>query len=622
MVSKSRFVSRAAACNAYAKGVVSGKIVSGLFIRKVCQRHLDDLKASKRADFPYRWDAAAAGRVLCFLEDTIVMRSGNDDGEVVRFQAIGWQEFFAGAVFGWKRKDTGMRRYQEVYCQMAKGAGKSAFMAGVALYMLTADSEAYPLVNVLARDFDQAGIVFDNIITTVEHHNGFQNRLEIYGGKMRNNAVLLLGDGGQKKGEIRRLTNSPEGRGKSGTTPHCNIYDEVSEYNDSITLDITRRNVKNRSQPLNIMITNAGAGVNSVAYPYYEKAKAVAFGEADVPNHFPLVYELDPDDSPMEDESVWVKTNPSLLADPPLPGWDYIRNEVKNAEAMPVLRNMLLRMHFNKWLEASADYFIDIEKVEDVCVDKLDDKKLAKLPLVIGLDLSENRDMTAAVMLWRDGDKYFARSHFWLPEDGLVDRTRRLNLPFDKWVESGFITATPGPVIDYEYIALWLKETAANWSVRAVSSDRYNTNYFRTHCESVGLGYFQPDKHGVKMRPGNAMMFYEHPQGYFRSNPTKKKGWRVFENGLTDPLWFPGSIKLIENAILRGKIQMEDNPVMRWNFLGVKVSMDKQRNKLLDKLKSSSSIDGVVALVNAVGLANALPTTPPPKKRLVTRVDI
>jgi len=609
-----RFITRAQACNAYAKGIVSGEIPSGLFVKRVCQRHLDDLKAMRRADFPYRWDAAAAGRTMCFVEDTCVLRIGDADG--APFKLIDWQSFLIGSVYGWKRKDTGRRRYMEVYCQVAKAAGKTPLAAALALHALVADGEPYPLVNVMARDFAQAGIVFDSMITTVEHHNGFNKHVEIYGGKMRNDALLLLDENGHKKGEARRLTNSPDGRGKSGYTPSFNVFDEVAEWNDSVMLDIVRRNTKNRTQAINFFITNAGAGVDSVAWPYYEKARAVAFGEADVPDHFPLVFELDPDDDPM-DESVWKKTNPSVDI---TPGWDYLRREAKNAEAMPVLKSMFLRMHQNKWVESGADYFIDIDRVDEVFVDKLDDSKLKQLPLVVGLDLSENRDLSAAVLLWKDGDKFYARAHFWLPEEGLAERGRRQNLPFEVWVRDGYLTATPGSIIDYEYVARWLKEVDAQWHVRAAASDKYNVKYFAKVCESVGLGYHSPDTYGLKTRPRGAMLFYHHPQGYYQSNPKKQKGQSVCDNGLTDSLWFPGSVKMLENAVLTNAIEIEENPVLRWNFLGVKVKTDDHLNKLVDKRKSASSIDGVVALINGMGVQAVLPPPPVRKKRLVAQL--
>ena len=63
--SKSR-LSYAARANKYARDVVNGKIDGCLYVRQACQRHLDDLEASKRKDYPYRFDKEAADRICIF----------------------------------------------------------------------------------------------------------------------------------------------------------------------------------------------------------------------------------------------------------------------------------------------------------------------------------------------------------------------------------------------------------------------------------------------------------------------------------------------------------------------------------------------------------------------------
>ncbi|CUI41954.1 Phage terminase-like protein%2C large subunit [Achromobacter xylosoxidans] len=46
----------------FAKDVVKGKVPACRYVVLACQRHLDDLAASKEAKYPYRFNAAQAGK--------------------------------------------------------------------------------------------------------------------------------------------------------------------------------------------------------------------------------------------------------------------------------------------------------------------------------------------------------------------------------------------------------------------------------------------------------------------------------------------------------------------------------------------------------------------------------
>jgi phage terminase large subunit-like protein len=59
--------------------------------------------------------------------------------------------------------------------------------------------------------------------------------------------------------------------------------------------------------------------------------------------------------------------------------------------------------------------------------------------------------------------------------------------------------------------------------------------------------------------------------------------------------------KWVETEILQHNLNLLDNPVVRWMFRNVVVYIDPNANVKLDKARSRNKIDGVVALVDAVG---------------------
>ena len=59
--------------------------------------------------------------------------------------------------------------------------------------------------------------------------------------------------------------------------------------------------------------------------------------------------------------------------------------------------------------------------------------------------------------------------------------------------------------------------------------------------------------------------------------------------------------KDLESRVLKHSLNFLDNPVIRWMFRNVVIYRDPNANIKLDKARSRNKIDGVVALVDAIG---------------------
>jgi phage terminase large subunit-like protein len=91
---------------------------TGRLIKLAAQRFLNDLK---REDIYF--DEKEAVRMCDMCEANLVQWEGDFEGVPIRFEP--WQRFHLEQVFGWIRKDTGTRRFDEVFVQIAKKNGKS-----------------------------------------------------------------------------------------------------------------------------------------------------------------------------------------------------------------------------------------------------------------------------------------------------------------------------------------------------------------------------------------------------------------------------------------------------------------------------------------------------------------
>src|SRR5690606_34151014 len=195
-----------------------------------------DLKAwgtARTARQPYWYDVEAAARVIRFFESQLVLADTLDeDGDPVPFIVQGWQAFILGSLFGWKKAD-GHRRFRTAYIETGKGSGKTPLGAGIALYGLVADGQAYPEVYSAAVSQKQARITWLDAKRMVENSPPLQQVIDP-------TAHTLVG---KVRGGVFEAISS-EYRGLEGKRPHIAIIDEVHEHPNAQVVTKMRRGTK------------------------------------------------------------------------------------------------------------------------------------------------------------------------------------------------------------------------------------------------------------------------------------------------------------------------------------------------------------------------------------------
>lgn len=182
----------------------------------------------------------------------------------------------------------------------------------------------------------------------------------------------------------------------------------------------------------------------------------------------------------------------------------------------------------------------------------------------IGLDLSARHDLTAIVYRATWEGETHVRAEFFVPADGLVDRSLRDRVPYDVWTRQGLITATPGASVDYEYVAKRLCELCDDYDVEEIAFDRWRIDVLK--AELVRLNVELP--------------LIPHGQGFKDMSP---------------------AIDVLEGELLNGRLRHGMNPVLTMCAANAVVDTDPAGNRKLNKAKSTGRIDGIVALAMALG---------------------
>lgn len=551
----------------YAERVVCGEVAAGPHVRAACRRHLEDLKTGHERGLTWHPDEVA--RVLEYFEVVLTVEielqdyEGETVSEAVPFKVHESQAFILGSLFGWRNRQ-GHRRFRRAYVEIGKGNGKSPLAAGIGHYMMTATRKLRAEVYSAATDKDQAAILFRDAVEMWRRSPSLYSRLVPSG----QNPVWQLTH--MDSASFFKPISS-EKKGKSGIRPYCGLIDEVHEHPDNSVIEMMRAGTKGNQQALIFEITNSGHDRTSVCWKEHEYSVDVASGAKKNDSWFSFVCALDEKDDPFEDESCWIKVNP-LLGVSIHP--EFVREQVMEAKGMPSKESLVRRLHFCQWTDGEESW---ISKTLWQSVERdlnLEDFKGREC--YGGLDLSYTKDLSAFAVVFPSSKGFDAFVFFWKPKDGLKQAIKDDGVDYDLWVKEGYLLLTEGKVIKLGPIGQKMAEVSDKCRLLEIAYDRYRHRELADDLADLGID----------------LPMIEHPQGFRRASD--------------NPLWMPKSVQDLENSIVEARLRSCRNPLMSYNVASTVVRQDPAGtdNRIFDKKKSRSRIDGCVALAMAVGLAN------------------
>lgn len=499
----------------------------------------------------YYFDERAAAVAVAFFEKLLVHTKGEWAGQPFKLQD--WQrDEIIRPLFGWKRRDDNTRRYRRAYIEVPRKNGKSTIAAGIALYMLFADGEPGAEVYSAAADRDQAAIVFDEARRMVENSPHLTRRSESY-----KKSIVV-----PSSHSVYRVL-SADAHTKHGFNAHCVVFDELHAQPNRDLFDVLTTSQGARRQPLLVMITTAGFDRNSICWEQHEYAVRVKQGVIDDDEFFAFIAAAEDKDD-WQDPTVWAKANPGMGVTVKV---DYLRAEAQRASQVPAYQNTFRRLHLNQWTQQDTRW-LSLE-AWDACQFAVDERLLNGGMCYGGLDLASTSDIAAFVLDFppEPGDERGVHqwlAKFWIPEENIVERSRRDRVPYDAWVREGLITATPGNVIDYSKIVMDIEALGLIYDIQEIAFDRWGAVLVSQQLEGAGFTMVGFGQGFVSM-----------------ASPTKE----------------------LLRLVLDGKLAHGRNPVLRWMADNMVVTTDAAGNVKPNKEKSREKIDGIVAGIMALDRA-------------------
>ncbi|SFF96687.1 terminase large subunit [Prevotella sp. KH2C16] len=522
---------------AYARDVVSGKQPAGTLIKLACRRFLDDMK---RKDLVFR--RSEVDRCIAFI-GLLRHTTGKFSGKPFVMQP--WQQWVVANIVGLYKKSTGTRKYTQSYIEMCRKQGKTAMLAALSLYFLIADGEDAAEVDLAANSKEQAKIAFRHSKMFCKSIDPEKKMLLPYRDTIRFDST----------DSIMNVFASDDST-LDGYNASFGVIDEYHSAPDSSVRDVIKSSMGMRTNPHLCTITTAGFDKSLPCYELRTYGVEVLNRLKNDDDFFVAIYEMDEDDD-WRDEANWIKCAPNLDVTVTR---EWLRAEVNTAVNSPREEVNVKTKNLNIWCDTAKVWIPESKIIK--CSRPIDwtefnpDEDLC----YVGVDLSAVSDLTAVAYLIIHDGKYYVYVDYYCPQEALETKTDKDK--YRLWHQLHELHVTPGNVTDYDYITQDIIRHNQFVTIVKIGYDKWNATQWAIDCTNLG------------------MPLEEYPQTLGNFNrPTRE----------------------LERLMLKGDIILDDNEINRFCFRNVELKSDWNGNVKPIKDVNKKKIDGVIAIIEALG---------------------
>ncbi len=530
----------------YWKKIKSGEVLVSHKVYQTMQE-LIDIQEGKNPK--YHFDAVLANKPIYFIEN-FCKQSKGEIGKPIKLELF--EKVIIQAIYGIVDKH-GLRRYTEVFIEIARKNGKSTLLSALGNYGLIGDKEGGPEIDCISTKRDAARIVFNSAKNMVLQSPDLRKIIE------------------PKKVELTSAFNfgvfqplSSDSNTLDGLNPSMVILDECHAIKDRNIFDVMKQSIsaETRKQPLFLIITTMGFNRDGIFDEEYQYAEDVLNGNVEDDHFLSFIYELESGDQ-WDDEETWIKANPGLGT---IKSLAKMRQGCTRAKASPKYKPTFLVKDLN--LQAvNVPSWLTWEQIDNPAT--FDMGKVYNSYAIGGCDLSTIRDLTAATLLIRvKGDPIiYQLQQYFMPEEKLreVEESKTKEAPYKIWEERGLLTVCPGAMVQYSAVTEWFKEMR----------DKYKITLWRCGYDRTLADYWVQE---MTMEFGNVMEAV--PQGPIT--------WTAPMNEM--------------GAILSDKrLNYNNNPIFKWCLTNTAVKTTGTNEAIQPvKIQQKRRIDGTVSTLNAM----------------------
>ena len=546
----------------YYQGIKDGTYTVGKWIRLVYEYLVHGLE-----DELFYFDQKKANAAIDWIEGHCFHTEGPKAPGPLILEV--WQKAMLSAIYGIVDAN-GVRQFGEVLLVIARKAGKSAIATAVGNFTFRQDGGYGARVYCLAPKLEQADIVYNNLWAMIQLDPEWQQLKEmsletdtqhrkVHDASMlarhRQTDLYIQGT----NSTVKKIAFSA--KKSDGFNPSLVIADELAAWEGDKGLkqyEVMASATGARPDALIFGCTTSGYISDSIYDELMKRATSFLLGNSKEKRFLPLIYMID-DIEKWNDINELRKANPNIGVSVTV---DFMLNQIAIAEgsiskkAEFITKYCCLKQNSSiAWLPANV--------VEKACGEPLQLEDFRESYCVAGIDLSQTRDLTAAVVVIERAGELYVFARFWLPAEKIDEAEQRDGVPYRIYIQRGLLFPSGDNFVNYRDCYDWLCELVEQYEILPlqVGYDRYSAQYLITDLKAYG---FHCDD--------------------------------VYQGENLSPV-----IQETQGLLEDGRIHIGDNDLLKQHLLNsaTKKNVERGREKLV-KVAPSLHIDGTAALLDAL----------------------
>lgn len=547
----------------YYQKITDGSIIAGKWIKLLYGRIVSELEAKTLI-----LDQKKANHAIDWIEE----HCRHVEGPLApgRLKLELWQKALLSCIFGLCDPDTDERRFREILLLIARKNGKSILASGIANYVFQVDGGFGCRVYNMAPKLEQADIVYNNTWAMIQLDPDYIQKKEVIESKRKQSHEKAEDNTLPRKrmtdlfipatnSTMKKISSSA--KKSDGFNPSLCICDEIASWEGDKGLkayEVMKSGMGARPESIMLSCTTSGYVNDSIFDELMKRSTRLLLGDSKEKRLLPFLYMADDLDK-WNDIDELQKSNPNLGVSVRV---DYLLDEIAIAESS-LSKKAEFITKYNCHKQNSSLAWLPAQTVAAASGDQFDLSEFAHSYCVAGIDLSQTRDLTAAVVVIEKNGELYVFAKFWLPAEKIDEATQRDGVPYNAYIQRGLLEPSGDNFVDYHDCFNWLTGLVEEYEILPlmVGYDRYSAQYLVQDLESYG----------------------------FRTDDVYQ-GENLY-----------GVIQETQGLLEDGKIHIGDNDLLKIHLLNsaIKMSTERGRGKLV-KLSPNDHVDGTAALLDAM----------------------
>ena len=526
---------------AYYQKINDGSIVVGRWVSMLYEKIVTGIE-----DGTYNFNQQKANRAIKFIETFCRHNKGKLAPK--QFKLSLWEKAFISCLYGIVDEND-KRVFREVALFVGRKCGKTLIAAAILSYEAYVDGEFGSEIYCVAPKLDQSDLVFSAFEFTKDKNPDLLKRTR----KRKNDYII-----DSTNTTIKKIAFNE--KKADGYNPQLTVADEMSSWPAERGLkqyEVMVSGTGARQEPITLSISSGGYVNDGIYDELFKRGTRFLMGESKDKKLLPVFYMID-DPEKWDDINELRKSIPGMGESVPV---QFLLDEIDVARDSLSKRTEFICKYCNL-KQNSSQAWLAASTVEKMCGDALNLEDFRSSYCVAGIDLSQTTDLTAATVVIEKNGELYVFAKFWLPAEKIEEATARDGIPYNIYIERGFLELSGDNFVDYHDCYNWLVGLIEQYEILSlkVGYDRYSAQYLIQDLNGYG---FQTDD--------------------------------VYQG---DNLW--GVLQEMEGLFKDGKVHIGDNNLLKIHLLNsaIKMSTERGRGKLI-KLNTTVHIDGTAALADA-----------------------